>query len=129
MRDAGWVWHGRYRQNLKPTGEIGMMRETRGGYVIVWEFRPRPGVETRFEEAYGHEGVWAKLFQRAEGFLGTALLRDEKDRRRFLTIDSWVSKQAYEAFRAAYRSAYQSLDGECEGLTESENEIGKFERL
>jgi heme-degrading monooxygenase HmoA len=117
------------RQNLKRTGEIGMMGETRGGYVIVWEFRPRPGAETRFEEAYGHEGVWAKLFQQAEGFLGTALLRDGKDRRRFLTIDSWVSKQAYEAFRAAYQSAYQSLDGECESLTESENEIGKFEWL
>jgi heme-degrading monooxygenase HmoA len=105
------------------------MGETRRGYMIVWEFRPRPGAETGFEEAYGPEGVWAKLFQQAEGFLGTALVRDEKDRRRFLTIDSWTSKQAYEAFRALYQSAYQSLDAECEGLTESENEIGKFERV
>lgn len=117
------------RQNLKRTGEIGMMGETRGRYVIVWEFRPRPGEEAKFEKAYGHEGVWAKLFQLAEGFWGTELVRDEKDRRRFLTMDSWESRQAYEAFRAAHQSEYETLDAECEELTESEKEIGRFERL
>ena len=106
-----------------------MMGETRGGYVIVWEFRPRPGAEARFEEAYGADGVWAKLFRQAEGFWGTELVRDERDQHRFLTMDCWESRQAYEAFRAAHQSEYEVLDAECEELTESEKEIGKLERL
>jgi len=83
----------------------------------------------RFEEAYGPEGVWAQLFRQVDGFVGTELSRDEKDRRRFLTMDFWVSKQAYDAFRALHQAEYEKIDVECEGLTESEREIGRFERL
>ena len=103
--------------------------EKRWGFVVVWEFRPRPGAEARFEEAYGPEGVWARLFRRDEGFVGTELTRDNEERRRFLTMDFWVSKQAYEAFRASHTSEYEAIDAECEGFTESETEIGRFERL
>jgi heme-degrading monooxygenase HmoA len=98
-------------------------------YLIVWEFWPRRGLEARFEKAYGSEGVWAKLFRQGEGFVRTELVRDEKDQRRFLTMDSWESKNAYEAFRDAHQSEYQKLDAECEKLTESEKEIGRFERV
>ena len=108
---------------------MGMMGEKRWRYLIVWEFRPRRGSETRFERAYGSEGVWANLFQQAEGFLSTQLIRDEKDKHRFLTMDSWASKQAYEAFRAVHQSEYERLDAECEELTESGKEIGTFERV
>jgi heme-degrading monooxygenase HmoA len=119
------------REIAKPRriGDIEMMGEARWRYLIVWEFRPRPGAENRFEEVYGPGGVWAQLFQRTEGFLGTALVRDENERGRFLTMDAWESKQAYQAFRDAYQSEYEKLDAECEGLTESEKEIGKFERV
>jgi len=106
-----------------------MTGEKRWRYLIVWEFRPRPGAEARFGRAYGPEGVWAKLFRQGEGFLGTELVRDERDQRRFLTMDGWESRQAYETFRAAHQSDYEALDAECEELTELEKEIGKFERL
>lgn len=99
------------------------------GFMIAWEFRPRPGVERRFEEAYGPQGVWARLFTRAEGFVGTKLTRDAKDASRYVTLDLWVSREAYEQFHSEYAGEYRSIDAECEGLTERETEIGRFERL
>ena len=102
---------------------------TRWGYLIAWEFRPRKGAERAFEEAYGPQGVWARLFQKGEGFVGTELNQDLKDRGRYLTLDLWVSKQAYEAFRVAHRAEYQAIDEQCESLTEQERELGRFERL
>jgi hypothetical protein len=101
----------------------------RWGYMIIWEFRPQRGEEARFEEAYGPQGIWAKFFQRGEGFVGTELNRDLKDLRRYLTLDLWVSKHAYEVFRAAHVNEYQVIDKQCEALTEEETELGTFERL
>jgi hypothetical protein len=34
------------------------------GYLIVWEFRPKPGMESKFEEIYGSHGAWAEFFRR-----------------------------------------------------------------
>ena len=99
------------------------------GYLVVWEFRPNKGVEDRFEEAYGSEGVWAELLRQGEGCIGTELNRDLKDSNRYITLDFWTSKQAYEAFRSAHLAEYESIVLECEALTESETELGTFERL
>jgi heme-degrading monooxygenase HmoA len=99
------------------------------GYLIVWEFRPRAGVEQAFEDAYGPQGVWAKLFQQAEGFIRTELNRDLNDPRRYLTLDLWGSKEAFEQFQAEHTGEYKAIDKECEKLTEQETELGKFERL
>ncbi len=101
----------------------------RWGYLIVWEFRPKKGVEMAFEDAYGPKGIWARLFQHGEGFVATELNHDLKDPGRYLTLDFWTSKQAYEAFRAAHVAEYQAIDEQCESLTEREKEIGTFQRL
>jgi hypothetical protein len=34
-------------------------------YVLIWAFRPRPGREIEFKQAYGPRGSWADLFQKA----------------------------------------------------------------
>ena len=99
------------------------------GYVVIWEFRPRKGAETRFEEAYGPKGVWARFFARGEGFVATELNRDLKDAGRYVTLDLWVSKDAYDTFRAAHEAKYQTIDQQCESLTAEEKSIGAFERL
>jgi quinol monooxygenase YgiN len=98
-------------------------------YMIAWEFRARPGAEKRFEEAYGSHGLWAALFKQGEGFIATELNRDLKDPGRYLTFDLWVSKAAYDKFRARYSAEYQTIDAQCEALTEHEAELGRFERL
>jgi heme-degrading monooxygenase HmoA len=103
--------------------------EPRWGYIIVWEFRPRQGAEARFEEAYGPQGVWAKLFARGEGFVGTELNRDLKDAGRYITVDLWVSRGAFEAFRAGHQAEYTAIDQQCEALTAEEKPLGTFQRL
>ena len=101
----------------------------RWGYVAVWEFRPQKGAEAKFEDAYGPHGVWAKLFAQGEGFVATELNRDLKDSSRYFTMDFWVSKDAFEAFRAAHQEEYQAIDQQCEALTAEEKMVGAFERL
>lgn len=99
------------------------------GFVAVWEFRPKTGAESRFREAYGPQGVWATFFVTGEGFVSSELNQDLKDPARYLTLDFWVSRAAYETFRAAHAEEYKAIDQQCEALTAGENLIGYFERL
>jgi heme-degrading monooxygenase HmoA len=52
-----------------------------------------------------------------------------KDRNRYLTLDFWESKEAYDAFRATHAADYAAIDRECEALTSEEKQIGAFERV
>jgi heme-degrading monooxygenase HmoA len=115
----------------KQLGEAQVIGNQKGrwGYLIAWEFRPKPGVESRFEDVYGTRGIWANFFMQGEGFIGTELNRDLKDPRRYLTLDLWVSKEAYDKFQAEHLAEYRTIDARCEQLTEHETELGRFERL
>jgi heme-degrading monooxygenase HmoA len=95
-------------------------------YVIIWEFIVKPGHESEFEEAYGQDGGWVKLFAQDQGYLGTELLRDTSDHLRYITIDRWVSSKAYEAFKEKRNEEYGAVDARCEGLTEHEILVGTF---
>jgi heme-degrading monooxygenase HmoA len=75
-------------------------------YVVLWRFRSLVGRESEFEQAYGPSGQWTQLFRRADGYLGTELLRRSDDPREYLAIDRWASRVAYEAFRARWSSEY-----------------------
>ncbi len=99
------------------------------GFLIVWEFQVRPAMAGRFEEVYGPKGDWARFFQRDKGYLGTDLNRDLKNPHRYLTLDFWTSREAYQAFRQQNLTEYEAIDERCEVLTERELEVGKFERL
>jgi heme-degrading monooxygenase HmoA len=100
------------------------------GYLVIWEFRVRRGMESAFERSYGPEGSWALLFRGGgEGFVGTELNRDVKETRRYLTLDFWTSEAAYESFREKHAARYKAIDAECEAMTESEAEIGRFARV
>jgi heme-degrading monooxygenase HmoA len=98
----------------------------RGTFVILWEFRVRPGLEHTFIEKYGPEGDWVRLFRNSTGFLGTDLLRDEWDRRRFITQDRWASAADYEAFQWRHQAAYEALDRACAPLIETQRRFGVF---
>ena len=99
-----------------------------GRYLIIWEFRVRAG-GGRFEKVYGPLGDWARFFARDDGYVRTELNHDLKDSRRYLTLDFWVSREAYENFRQQNATEYAALDQKFEELTESELEIGRFERV
>lgn len=96
-------------------------------YVIIWEFRVEPGREGEFADAYASEGIWFKLFARADGYRGTELLHDASDVCRFVTIDRWTSERAFDAFRTTFAGEYDAVDRECESLTAQERLIGRFE--
>ena len=98
-------------------------------YLIMWEFRVRPGMEKEFEAIYGPNGRWARFFASGEGYVGTELNRDLKGNLRYVTLDMWSSRQAYEQFRAQHLEEYAAIDAECELMTVSEVEIGTFERI
>lgn len=98
-------------------------------YVYLWRFVVRPGSEAAFEAAYGPDGDWIRLFREADGYLGTQLLRDLTHARRYVTIDRWSSREAWDAFRAARTAEWEAIDERGQGLTEHEEEIGRFEDL
>jgi heme-degrading monooxygenase HmoA len=96
-------------------------------FLVIWEFRAKPEMKSAFEKSYGPEGVWARFFRSGEGFVATELIRDESGR--YFTMDYWVSEEAYDKFRAQHVESYQKIDAECEAMTESEKEIGRFARI
>jgi len=95
-------------------------------FVLVWEFLVRPGSEARFEEAYGQKGAWVALFRTNPNFIRTDLQRDLSQMNRYWTLDVWTSEAAYNEFRVAHTEEYQRIDAQCEQLTESERELGRF---
>ena len=101
-------------------------RGTRSGFIVVWEFRVRPGKRRAFEKAYGPDGDWAQLFRRGKGYIRTELLSDRRTPLRYLTLDFWESHTDYERFKKENHVEYQAIDKKCESLTEKEVEIGQF---
>jgi quinol monooxygenase YgiN len=95
-------------------------------YTSIWAFTVHPQHVDEFRAYYGEGGAWTQLFRRARGYLGTQLLQDRTDRLRFVTIDTWSSVEAYEAFRAVYASEYAALDRLCGRFTAEEALLGHF---
>lgn len=95
-------------------------------YVYIWEYRVRPETVDGFREAYGPDGAWVALFRRAAGYVGTELCQDLDDPHRYVTVDSWESRQAYQRFRQSFAREFEELDARCEGFTLQEVRFGHF---
>jgi len=96
-------------------------------YHIVWSFEVEPEQVEAFEQAYGPDGDWARLFRRVPGYQNTALLRDVDAPGRYLTIDRWRTREDFWRFREAFRAEYVALDAKCERLVACEQLVGDFE--
>ncbi len=106
------------------------MRANDGGqYVIIWEFRVRPGFTPQYEQIYGPDGEWNRLFRRGKGYIRTELLRDPTIPGRYLTIDVWRSRGDYDNFHQQHAEEYRRIDRQCEEITERESALGTFERV
>ncbi|MFZ5857428.1 MAG: putative quinol monooxygenase [Chloroflexota bacterium] len=95
-------------------------------YVILWEYLVKAERLAEFESIYRANGMWVELFRKDKGYLGTDLLRDQNDPRRFVTMDRWVSEEAYRSFKATWQEQYNALDAQCDDLTENESLLGIF---
>ena len=91
-------------------------------HVILWRIRARPDLEPEFEATYGDDGEWARFFRAGAGYVGTELMRGSDGI--YLTIDRWVSEEAYRAFRAEETARFAELDARCGALTIEESFLG-----
>jgi quinol monooxygenase YgiN len=96
-------------------------------FLALWEFEVKPGCGERFQSVYGRDGEWVRLFRSDPSFIKTRLLRDPDAENKFLTMDFWSSREAYESFKELNHAAYLAIDARCESLTESERCLGNFE--
>jgi heme-degrading monooxygenase HmoA len=96
-------------------------------FVVLWEFDVKRECEVRFTFAYGSSGEWARLFRSAGNFRETRLLRNLSEPLRYMTMDVWESREAYEHFLATHAEAYRALDAVCEGLTTSDRHLSSFD--
>jgi heme-degrading monooxygenase HmoA len=95
-------------------------------YIIIWEFRVKPGRSHEFVAACKADGDWAKLFGLADGYAGTELFNSVDDEGRFVTVDRWRRATDFLTFQEQFGDEYRSLDIQLEGLTESETKLGVF---
>jgi heme-degrading monooxygenase HmoA len=95
-------------------------------YVLIWEYQVKPDCMAEFEKVYGENGTWVELFKNGNGYLGTELFHDSSDRYHYITIDRWVSSEAYNSFHAKWQDEYKVLDERCKDLTDSESFLGTF---
>jgi len=95
-------------------------------YVIIWEFRVREEYVHEFVSAYNSNGEWAQLFRRAEGYLGTELLRSSHEPTIFLTVDRWDNSSCFQMFQNRFEAEYRRLDSRLATCTSVEKCLGSF---
>jgi heme-degrading monooxygenase HmoA len=93
-------------------------------FVVIWEYEVGADAAARFEALYGPDGDWVALFRAWPGYRATELLRGEDGR--YLSIDRWDSREAYEHFQLQARAEYAHIDVRGDALTLSERRIGTF---
>jgi heme-degrading monooxygenase HmoA len=96
-------------------------------HVRVWRFSPPRGREAEFAAAYDGQGPWAALFGRANGFVGTSLLRSSERGGWWLTLDRWENEAAFDNFQRDFGDEYRALDARLEGVAGAEEFVGTFE--
>src|ERR1051326_2241321 len=97
-------------------------------YTIAWAYRVPPDKQAEFEQAYSSNGAWVELFKKGRGYLGTKLIRTDLLFENYATIDTWETKEDYEAFLIQWKEEYEKLDEQCQQLTETESYLGSFEK-
>jgi heme-degrading monooxygenase HmoA len=92
-------------------------------YIRVWEYEVAAGHIDAFIAAYGHDGDWARLFQRGRGYVGTDLYRSTGDDAYFVTVDRWTDQAAWRAFLDEWGETYGRLDSTMNRLTASQRSL------
>jgi heme-degrading monooxygenase HmoA len=95
--------------------------------ALVFSYEVRDA--SAFEHAYGANGEWSQFFRGARGYIGTELLRDVEVPGRYLVIDRWESREAYNAFAAEHRDEYMRRVDDTRLYYEQELRFGTFENV
>jgi heme-degrading monooxygenase HmoA len=106
------------------------MALSRGPAIVrIWRYRVDAAQRAEFELRYGGDGDWVRLFRRADGFIGTQLLRDPLAPGVYVTLDRWRSSADFQAFRTQFGAEYAALDRACDALTSDEVDLGQYELI
>jgi heme-degrading monooxygenase HmoA len=97
--------------------------------VRVWEYDVPEASRAEFERVYGTDGGWAQLLSSSDGFRGTELFASLSHPGRYLTVDRFTDEDAWRAFLAEHRAAYDRLDAATEALTTDERELAGGETV
>lgn len=92
----------------------------------MWRYVVPAANRAEFERVYGANGGWVKLFGKASGYRATQLLAEAESEGRYMTIDEWDSREAFELFRSEHAEAFDALDARCAELTSREEQLGHF---
>jgi heme-degrading monooxygenase HmoA len=95
--------------------------------ALFFSYEARDPAE--FERAYGPDGEWAAFFRAGAGYIGTELLRDVENPGRYLVIDRWESRDAYQRFVEERRDEYMRRVDETAFYHDSELRLGTFENV
>jgi heme-degrading monooxygenase HmoA len=82
-----------------------------------------------FERVYGPDGDWSQFFRQGRGYVGTELLRDVEQPGRYLVVDRWDSRDAYNTFVEQHRGEYMRRVDETVFLYDHELRFGTFETI
>ena len=93
-------------------------------YRLVWEFEVKAGRVAEFEQVYSSKGRWTLFFSRSTDYLGTDLYKHVESAHRFVAVDTWRSRAAYEGFRKSNAGEYAALDDWCRHLLDHERMLG-----
>ena len=95
--------------------------------ALVFSYEVRDAAE--FERVYGADGDWAQFFRQGRGYIGTELLRDVENPGRYLVLDRWESREAYQSFVDAHREEYMRRVDDSAFYYDQELRFGTFENL
>jgi heme-degrading monooxygenase HmoA len=93
-------------------------------FAAVFLYDVDPGGHDAFAAVYGPDGEWARFFAPGDGYLGTELLRSGD---RYVLIDRWSTRAAYEAFLAANADEYAVRSERATHLWRGEEDLGRFD--
>jgi heme-degrading monooxygenase HmoA len=97
--------------------------------VIALVFAYETDDPVAFEQVYREDGTWAAFFATGDGFVGTELLRDLEQPGRYVVVDRWQSREAYNTFVEQRRDEYMRRVDETAYLYRQELRLGTFENV
>jgi len=98
-------------------------------FVAVWKYEVKEESIKKFEDLYGQEGKWVKLFNENAGYLVTEFIKNIYQPYVYITIDKWESRYHYQNYLDKNENKIMEIDAEGEDLTLNEDKIGWFETV
>lgn len=95
-------------------------------YTILWKYRVLVENQNRFEQEYGPDGAWCKLFSSSQYYLKSILSKSDNSNDTYVLMDVWIDKNSYECFLKESKSSYKDLSLKFQNLYETEEKIGSY---